>query len=233
MLGVRSSLVALVVAGIVLNFTHDNRATTMQQRFSGGTESGLRTALGTNLSEPTVVNLAMDLVVDRNPPDSAIIFSSCPGSTDSLEVNIDIYRNLYVTIGLRASDGDSQVIKLMESASYGSTHRLNVEINLEQMFVTLTADGLRVPATEARPGRVLDLGRARILVCNPLLPEDERVNGFVGKVTATEMTLRRNSSTPSLRSLNVFLVLATLAFSIQLISSKKENERKNHQHHAK
>jgi hypothetical protein len=207
--------------------------TAVHQKIIGTTSEGLSLSLGSLPTEPTSVSLIMDLIIDRNPPGSAVVFSSCPGSSDSLNVTIDSFRNLYLELGQIASDGGNQVIKLMEAASYGLVHRLEVRIDLDKLGATLSADGLPVTVAEARPGKVLDLGRARMLVCSPELPEDLRKNGFEGNVGLMELTLSRTSNVSSLRSLNGFLLLVVLALVSRLISSEKENKRKNHEHHAK
>jgi len=213
---------ALVAVVIFINITHDNRTTESYQVITGSTSTGLIAKSGSRPADSTYVKLVMNAVIVRNPPDSAVIFSTCPGNSDSLDITIDSYRNLYVTFGQRASNGGNQVIKLMEAARYGSIHRFTVEINLDSLSARLTANGLPVAVAEARPERILDLGRARILVCSSGFPEDSREDGFVGNVLSLELVYGRNSNVSSLRSMTSFVVLAILALVLQLISSKKK-----------
>ena len=203
---------------------YDTKAIDSHQKISGTTNLDLSVTSGSLPAEPTKVNLVMDFTITRNPADAAVVFSTGPGSSDSLNLTIDSYRNLYVEFGQRASDGEIQVIKLMESASYGSVHRIKTDINLENLTAILSADERPVIATEARPGRTLDLGRARVLVCSPTFPPDRRENGFEGDIKSMELALNRTSSTSSLRSMNAFLLLGGLALSLRVFGSKRKNK---------
>jgi hypothetical protein len=221
--------VLLVIIGSSLNIFYEGEELSEHQTVSGSSRDGWTRETGRLLSNPTSVSLSLRFEIFAGPESSATIFTTCPDHFNSLEVTLDMYRNVYATFGLRSSDGERQVVRVMEAASAEITHEVNIKLDLERQTGEVLADGVAIAFAETRPGRNLDLARGQISVCSPDSWPSPKSDDFDGSVSHMHMLLTRQPESTSLRSLNAFLLLVGLGIMCSFADPKKDHQRNNQQ----
>ncbi len=221
------SLLGLMSFVSSVNMFHKTELIELSQRIVGSTVDGVSIESDSELKTVSNIELNLSIKVNAIPAETGIIFSTCPGRSDALEISMDRFRNIFVSLGIRSSGNTTQVIKLLEEASYDIKHSLSLKLDFEHDTGAGIVDGESVIIAEARPGRQLDLRRTQLAVCSPAFhPVTDREN-FEGTDSEVEMRLESHSQPVSLRSFNIFFLLLALLGAAQMYSSKKNTQRDN------
>ncbi len=215
---------ALSVGVLLVNFAFDSRPQTRSFEIAGSTRKGITSSVATGYSNTSAFHLKAQIEINQIPEVVGIVFSTCPGRPDSLELSIDRYRNIYVTFGVRTGAGEKQVIRLLEAAPYRTTNTFDISLDFDRQSGTAIANGLSVQIADTRDGKVLDLGRAQLSVCAPAFNPGSVEDVFNGAKAEIKLQVESRSPTSSLRSFNIFFLVAILLGGISLYTSKQKAE---------